>query len=101
MKPSRFLRQLSTLQIERPLDPAMPRVRRCLLLVPGDAPITGRWVLGIKIANGGQVTAVNLSGPAVVTTAEAGECLRAAVRGVSFPSFDGPEMIVHYPLTLE
>ncbi len=93
--------QLTEPQIERALDGAMGRIRRCLLLVPGDAPVTGRLVLGIKIAGTGRVTAVNLAGPAAVSTGDAGECLRGAVRAVAFPAFDGPEMIAHYPLTLE
>lgn len=93
--------RLTPPQIERGIDGAMPRIRRCLLLVPGDALVTGRVVLGLKIAGSGRVTAVNLSGPAAVTTGDAGDCLRATVRGTGFPSFDGPEMIVRYPLTLE
>ena len=93
--------QLTAPQIERALDSAMPRIRRCLILVPGDAMVTGRMTLGIKIAGSGRVTAVNLSGPAAVTTGDPGDCLRAAVRAVVFPSFDGPEMITRYPLTLE
>lgn len=93
--------QLTAPQIERALDGAMPRIRRCLILVPGDAIVTGRMTLGIKIAGSGRVTAVNLSGPAAVTTGDPGDCLRAAVRAVLFPSFDGPEMITRYPLTLE
>jgi len=93
--------QLTAPQIERALDGAMPRIRRCLILVPGDAMVTGRMTLGIKIAGSGRVTAVNLSGPAAVTTGDPGDCLRAAVRAVVFPSFDGPEMITRYPLTLE
>jgi hypothetical protein len=93
--------QLTDAQIERAIGGAMPQVRRCLMLVPGDAPVTGRLVLGVKIAGSGRVSAVNLSGPAAVATGDAGECLRAAVRAVAFPPFDGPEMIAHYPLTLE
>ena len=93
--------QLTEPQIERALDGAMPRIRRCLILVPGDAMVTGRLTLGIKIAGTGRVTAVNLVGPAAVTTGDAGDCLRAAIRAVAFPTFDGPEMITRYPLTLE
>lgn len=93
--------QLTEPQIERALDGAMPRIRRCLILVPGDDLVTGRLMLGIKIAGSGRVSAVNLSGPAAVTTGDAGDCLRAAIRGVAFPTFDGPEMITRYPLTLE
>jgi len=47
------------------------------------------------------VARVNLQGPAAVTGGECGDCLRTAARNAQFPSFDGPDMVVHYPLTLE
>ncbi len=55
----------------------------------------------MRIAGTGRVTRVNLQGPAAVTSGDAGDCLRNAARRIRFPSFDGPEMIVHYPITLE
>jgi hypothetical protein len=93
--------QLSDAQIERAFDSALPRVRRCLLLVADDAPVTGRLVFGLQIAGSGRVSAVNLSGPRAVVGGEAGDCLREAARGIAFPSFDGPTLTARYPLTLE
>jgi len=93
--------QLSSRQIEDAFDGAFGSIRRCLVLVPGDAPVTGRLTFGMRIAGSGQVTRVNLSGPAAVTSGEPGDCLRSAARRIQFPSFDGPEMIARYPITLE
>jgi hypothetical protein len=93
--------QLSGAQIERAFDGAMPRIRRCFLLAAGDAPVRGRLTFGLRIRGTGEVGAVNLSGPAAVTTGECGDCLRAAARAIRFPSFDGPEMVVRFPITLE
>ncbi len=93
--------QLTGAQIERAFEGAMPRIRRCLLLVAGDSPVTGRLSLGLQIAGTGRVSAVNLSGPRAVVGGESGECLRAAARGVTFPSFDGPTLTASYPITLE
>lgn len=93
--------QLSQSQIESAMDGAFGGIRRCLVLVPGDAPVTGRLTFGLRIAGSGRVQRVNLRGPAVVTQGEPGSCLRSAARRIRFPTFDGPEMIVHYPITLE
>lgn len=93
--------QLSSAQIEHAFDGAMGRVRRCFLLTPGDDPITGTLTFGLRIAGTGRVSAVNLSGPRALTAGESGDCLRDAARGISFPAFDGPEMLVRYPITLE
>lgn len=93
--------QLSGAQIEQAFDGAMGRVRRCFILAPGDEPISGTLTFGLRIAGTGRVTAVNLSGPRALTSGEPGDCLRDAARGIAFPSFDGPEMLVRYPITLE
>lgn len=93
--------QLSSAQIEAGFDGAFGRIRRCLILVPEDAPTRGRLTFGLRIRGDGTVTRVNLRGPAAVTGGEAGGCLRGAARSIRFPSFDGPEMIAHYPITLE
>lgn len=93
--------QLSSAQIESAFDGGMGRIRRCLVLMAGDDPVTGRVTFGMRIAPSGEVRAVQLSGPSAATTGEAGDCLRSAARAIRFPSFDGPEMIVRYPLTLE
>ena len=93
--------QLTGAQIDAAFDGAMPRIRRCFVLAAGDDPVSGRLTFGLRIAGSGSVSAVNLSGPAAVTTGECGDCLRTAVRGIQFPSFDGPEMVARYPITLE
>jgi hypothetical protein len=93
--------QLSGAQIEAGFDGAMGRIRRCFLLAPGELPITGRIVFGLRIAGSGQVQAVQLSGPAALTTGDTGECLRSVARAIRFPPFDGPEMVVRYPILLE
>lgn len=93
--------QLTGDQIESAFDGAMGRIRRCFLLAPEDSTVTGRLTFGLRIAGTGRVSAVNLTGPSGITAGECGECLRDAARGMSFPSFDGPEMVVRYPITLE
>ncbi len=93
--------QLSPRQIESVFDGAMPRIRRCLVLAAGDELVRGRLVFGLRIRGTGEVSAVSLTGPAAVTTGEAGECLRGLVRATRFPSFDGPEMLARYPIVLE
>lgn len=93
--------QLTNGQIESAFDGAMPRIRRCFLLAAGDEPVHGRLTFGMRIRGSGEVSAVNLSGPAAVTTGECGDCLRTAARGIRFPSFDGPEMLARFPITLE
>jgi len=93
--------QLSGAQIERGFDTVMGGVRRCLVLMPGDADVRGTVRFGLRIRGDGSVERVNLSGPRAATTGEAGACLRRTARGIRFDSFDGPPMVVHYPLTLE
>lgn len=93
--------QLTGGQIDAGFDGSMNRIRRCFILAAGDEPVRGRLVFGMRIAANGRATAVNLSGPAAVTTGDSGDCLRTAARSIQFPSFDGPEMVVRYPITLE
>jgi hypothetical protein len=93
--------QLSGRQLDAAWDGAMGRVRRCFLLAAGEDEITGRLVFGMRIAGSGQVTAVNLSGPARMTSGECGDCLRDAARQIRFPTFNGPEMLVRYPIELD
>ena len=93
--------QLRSSQIEQVIDGQFGAIRRCLILVPGDAPATGTLTFGLRITGTGRVDRVNLAGPAAVTRGEPGDCLRGVGRRLSFPSFDGPDMIVRYPITLE
>ncbi len=93
--------QLTSAEIERGMDGVFGRIRRCLVLAAGDEPVSGRLRFGLRIEPNGSVSRVRLSGPAVVTTGEAGSCLRTAARGARFDSFDGPPMVINYPITLD
>jgi len=93
--------QLSSRQVEQGMDAIFGRIRKCLMLAAGDEPATGTLVFGLRIEPDGTVSRVKLTGPAVATTGEAGQCLRAAAKQASFPSFDGPPMFTRYPITLE
>ncbi len=93
--------RLSSAQIDAAMGRAMPGIRRCLLLSPPDQPTRGRVVFGMRISGEGRVTAVRLSGPRALVSGEVGSCLRRTARAVSFPSFDGPEMLANYPITFE
>ncbi|MEM9189202.1 MAG: hypothetical protein AAGF12_08505 [Myxococcota bacterium] len=92
--------QLSSAEVEAGMDRIFPQIRRCLILAATDAPPTGRLVFGLRIAGSGDVVGVNLSGPEAVRTGEAGACLERAARDARFSSFDGPPMVVRYPVTL-
>ena len=93
--------QLRGTEIEQGFDGVFPQVRRCLILAAGDEPARGKLVFGLRITGEGKVSAVNLSGPSSVAQGEAGACLRKAASGMKFRSFNGPDMVVHYPLNLE
>lgn len=93
--------QLRSEEIERQFDGAMPQIRRCLILAASDEPVTGRVVFGLRISGASGVTAVNLRGPGAITQTEAGACMQKAARAMRFRSFDGPDMQVHLPMTLE
>lgn len=93
--------QLTGAEIDHAFDGVMPRVRRCFILAASDREITGTLTFGLRIGGDGHVNAANLSGPAVLTTGDCGECLRTTARSMQFPTFDGPEMVVRYPITLE
>jgi hypothetical protein len=92
--------QLLSSEIEKGIDGVMSQVRRCLVLVDSDSPVTGKLVFGMRISGSGNVDAVNLQGPSVVTQSEAGTCLRNAVKSIHFRKFNGPDMVAHYPITL-
>lgn len=93
--------QLRQGEVEAGIDRAFPQIRRCLMLAASEAPATGRLVFGMRIAGSGRVTKVNLRGPAGVTRGEAGTCMRRAARDIRYRVFDGPDMVIHYPITLE
>ena len=92
--------QLRSSEIEEGIDRVFPRIRRCLVLVPGDGDASGRLTLKMRIAGSGRVTRVQLRGPAAVTTGEPGDCIQTAVRSMQLRTFDGPDMFVDYPIDL-
>jgi len=93
--------QLRNTEIERGFDGIMSQVKRCLILAAEDEPASGKLTFGLRISGSGKVTAVNLSGPSSVTRGDSGACLRKAAQSMSFRTFNGPDMVAHYPLTLE
>jgi hypothetical protein len=93
--------QLRGSEIEKGFDAVFGQVKRCLILAAGDEPAHGKLIFGLRITGDGKVSAVNLSGPASVAQGEAGACLRKAASGMHFRTFNGPDMVVHYPLNLE
>jgi hypothetical protein len=93
--------QLSGKAIEAGFDGAMSKIRRCLILVPAEGEVTGKLTFGMRVGSDGAPRAVNLSGPAVVTSGESGGCLRKAAEAIRFPKFSGPDMLFKYPITLQ
>ena len=93
--------QLSNVEIDQGIDRVFKGIERCLLLLPPDAPATGKIVFGMHIAPSGQVTKVNLKGPKVMIQGETGACLRRTVKAIRYRSFDGPAMVAHYPVTFD
>jgi hypothetical protein len=93
--------QLRGTEIEKGFDAVFGQVRRCLILAAGDEPVHGKVTFGLRISGEGKVAGVNLSGPSSVTQGDCGACLRKAASGMHFRTFNGPDMVVHYPLTLE
>jgi hypothetical protein len=93
--------QLKGSEIERGFDAAFPQIRRCFVLAASDDPVRGKLTFGLRINGGGNVTKVNLSGPSALTQGEAGGCLRRAASGIRFRAYNGPDMVVHYPVTLD
>jgi hypothetical protein len=93
--------QLRGTEIEKAFDGAFSQIRRCLILAASDEPARGKLTFGLRITGQGKVSAVNLSGPSSVAKGECGECLRKAASSMQFRSFNGPDMVVHYPVTLD
>jgi hypothetical protein len=93
--------QLAGSQIDAGFDSVMGRIRRCLILVPSDGEVTGKLIFGMRVGGDGKPRAVNLSGPSIVISGESGTCLRGAAQNIRFASFDGPDMLFKYPITLQ
>lgn len=93
--------QLRSDEIDAQFDAIFPELRRCLFLAAADEPVTGKLVFGLRVSGSGGVTKVNLRGPSAITDSEAGSCMRRAAHGMRLRSFQGPDMLVHLPMTLE
>jgi hypothetical protein len=93
--------QLLGSQIDSGFDSVMGRIRRCLILVPSDGDVTGKLLFGMRVGSDGKPKAVNLTGPSIVTSGESGSCLREAAQGIRFATFNGPDMLFKYPITLQ
>jgi len=93
--------QLTSSQIDNGINRVFNGIQRCLMLMPSDAPSTGKIVIGMNITSGGNVTKVNLKGPKSMIKNECGACIRRQVKSIRFPPFDGPDMIANYPVTFD
>ncbi len=93
--------QLSSAEIDRGIDRVFKGIQRCLVLAPGDAPTTGKVVFGMHIASSGKVTKVNLKGPNVMIRGDVGACFRRTAKSIKYRSFDGPDMVAHYPIVFD
>jgi hypothetical protein len=93
--------QLSSREIDQGIDRVFRGIERCLVLAPPGAPTTGKLTVGMHIASSGAVTKVNLRGPNVMIKGEVGACFRRIVKTIRFRSFDGPSMVVHYPIVFD
>ncbi len=93
--------QLSAKEIDQGIDRVFRGIERCLVLTPPGAPTTGKLTVGMSIASSGKVTKVNLRGPNVMITGEVGACFRRIVGTIRYRSFDGPSMVVHYPIVFD
>ncbi len=93
--------QLSGKEIENGFDSVMNKIRRCLILVPADGEIKGQLLFGMRVGGDGRPRAVQLTGPAIVTSGESGSCLRDTAQSIRFATFDGPDMLFKYPVTLQ
>ncbi len=93
--------QLTGKQIEAGFDSVMGKIRRCLILVDTDDAIRGKLVFGMRVGSDGKPRAVQLSGPSIVIRGESGSCLREVAQSIRFASFDGPDTLFNYPVTLQ
>lgn len=92
--------QLTDYEVEQGIDSVFGKIRRCLLLIAEEDPITGKVTFGMRITGKGRVSRVNLNGPSPIVRGEAGACLRRTLKSIQYRSFDGPDMVVHYPIDL-
>ena len=57
--------------------------------------------VGIKLRSSGEVAAVRGTPPGPLASGSLAGCVRGVVGRIRFPSFDGRDMVVTYPVTLE
>ncbi|MBN1654997.1 MAG: hypothetical protein JXA30_14605 [Deltaproteobacteria bacterium] len=93
--------QLTDYEIEQGIDGVFNEIKRCLFLAANEEPVKGRLVLGMRIEGSGRVTKLNLRGPVPVVRGESAGCLRSTIKSIQYRTFNGPAMVVHYPITLE
>ncbi|MBI2893254.1 MAG: hypothetical protein HYY06_06850 [Deltaproteobacteria bacterium] len=96
-------RQLSNTTIEATMGRSFGAIRRCILVAQADRedPVHGRMSIGLRIRPTGEVGAVTVRPPPALATSDLGPCVRGVVSRIRFPSFDGREMAVAYPVTLD
>jgi hypothetical protein len=96
-------RQLSNTVIESTMGKSFGSIRRCIMLAQSDreTPVRGRMKIGMRIRSTGEVGAVKVSPPGPLASSELGPCVRNVVGRIRFPRFDGRDMVVTYPVTLE
>jgi hypothetical protein len=78
-------------------------IRRCIMIAQADrdTPVRGRMSIGMRIRPTGEVGAVKVSPPGPLAQSDLGPCVRSVVGRIRFPRFDGRDMVVTYPVTLE
>lgn len=95
--------QLSNTVIESTMGRSFGSIRRCIMLAQADrdTPVHGRMSIGMRIRPSGEVGAVKVSPPGPLASSDLGPCVRSVVGRIRFPRFDGRDMVVTYPVTLE
>lgn len=96
-------RQLSNTVIESTMGKSFGSIRRCIMLAQSDreTPVRGRMKIGMRIRPTGEVGAVKVTPPGALASSDLGPCVRSVVGRIRFPRFDGRDMVVTYPVTLE
>jgi hypothetical protein len=93
--------QLTDYEVEQGINVVFDKIKRCLFLAASDESVKGKVILGMRIEGTGRVTKLNLRGPVSIVQGEAGNCLRSTVTSIKYRPFNGPAMVVHYPITLD
>lgn len=96
-------RPISNDDVESTISKNWNRINRCILLDAADrtTPAKGTVRLGIRIRPNGSVAAVTAAAPAELQGGTVIPCLRTTVAALRFPSFEGSESVVTYPIRIE